>query len=104
MTSWKSIFTSNKGSRFNYRIVDDQITPDFIHETRVKLEMSPRLFAAILGISNQRIEDWESGKSVPTALENRLLYLLHQHPELADELYVYEDAVTSQEIEYPELN
>lgn len=104
MTTWKYIFTSSKGSRFNYRKVDDQITPDFIHETREKLEMSSRLFSAILGISSQRVEDWESGKSVPTAMENRLLYLLHQHPELADELYVYEDAATGQEIESPEIN
>ncbi len=54
--------------------------PDYskedIRDIRIKAQMSQRLFAYYLGVSQKTVEAWESGKNHPTGPACRLLKIL----------------------------
>lgn len=67
----------------------DVVSPMNVKELRVKIGVSQRSFARILGISNKTVEKWESGKNPVTGTAAKLLYILNLHPELINLIYEF---------------
>lgn len=55
-------------------------------EVRKSLSLTPRAFAAVLGVSCQMVEAWESGQSSPTPMAQKLLYLIQEDHSLVQKL------------------
>lgn len=87
MFNWNEAFKKN-AHEFEVKEIDSVITPVFARNLRLKLKLSQRMFAKILGISEKTIEKWEQGKNPIKGTSSRLLYLLNLHEDLLDDLYV----------------
>ena len=53
-----------------------------IVKTRSKLGLSQSKFAAILGISEDTLQNWEQGRREPTGAAKVLLKIAFKHPEV----------------------
>lgn len=86
MVSWKKL-KSLKG--FKTEIIDtESITTNvFVKNLRNKLNMSQRVFARVLGISEKTVEKWEQGANPVKGASSRLLFLLNKYSYLIDDLY-----------------
>lgn len=63
------------------------VTPEYIKDLRRRAYLTPRVLAAVVGVSEEVIIGIEEhGKPIEPALQ-RLLYLLGRNPELVQELY-----------------
>lgn len=86
MFNWNEAF-SKSGMKCEVHSVDEIVTPAFAKELRKKLNVSQRLFAKILGISEKTIEKWEQGANPIKGTSSRLLFLLDKYDGLIDEFY-----------------
>lgn len=87
------MFDSNKAfsqAAYEFKIndIDAEITSDFVKELRRKLNLSQKMFAKVLGVSEKTIEKWEQGSIKVKRTASRLLYLLSKHEELLNDLYL----------------
>lgn len=87
MIDWKKVF-SKDAYEFKITDVDAEVTPEFVRNLRNRLNLSQRMFAKILGLSEKTIEKWEQGATEVKRTASRLLYILDKQPELLDELYM----------------
>ena len=55
---------------------------------RKKLNLSQRGFASAIGVSPRTVEAWEAGKSIPSGVATRMLYLIEADHSLVDKLVV----------------
>lgn len=63
----------------NYKAAD-------VANLRKDLNMSQKSLAAIIGVSKRTVESWEAGKSVPSGIATRILYLIMADHSLVDKL------------------
>ena len=56
------------------------------NEIRKAMNMTQREFAGVLGVSPRTVESWESGRSSPTPTARNLMFLIHNNPELVEQL------------------
>lgn len=66
-----------------------------IKALREKAGVSQRTFAAMLGVSNRTLQDWEQGRRVPTGPAMNLLRLYEAMPEAITKILGKEPALTS---------
>jgi putative transcriptional regulator len=52
-----------------------------VQEIRERLGLSQSAFAALLGVSNRTLQDWEQGRRQPTGAARSLLRVADRHPE-----------------------
>jgi putative transcriptional regulator len=69
-----------KGEREPVRI-HRFFTSEDIKALRKKAGVSQRTFAAMLGVSNRTLQDWEQGRRIPTGPAMNLLRLYEAMPE-----------------------
>jgi len=62
--------------------------PADIAKLRKNLNMSQRGLAVAIGVSPRTVESWEAGKSTPSGVANRMLYLIEKDYSLVDKLVV----------------
>ena len=68
-------------------VVHDRTLLDLdVAEVRKSLSLTQRAFAAILGVSCRTVEAWESGRSNPTPMARKLLYLIQEDSSLVQKL------------------
>lgn len=89
MITWKEAL-SKKGAAFDFAAANAD--PDFIRNLRHKLNMSQKLFSAVLGVSTSTVEKWETSEIPCDGAAGRLLFLLDRHPGLVCELYTFQTA------------
>jgi len=53
---------------------------------RKSLDLSQRGFATAIGVSPRTVESWEAGRSVPSGVATRILYLIETDHSLVDKL------------------
>lgn len=87
MLNWNEVF-SKDAYEFNFIDVDTKVTPEFARNLRLKLKLSQKMFAKILGISHKTIEKWEKGDNPIQGTASRMLYLLNKHEDLLNDLYL----------------
>ena len=76
-----------KGTAKAATIARKRSLPDInVAATRKALQMSQKAFASILGVSPRTVEAWEAGKSTPTPMAKKLIFLIDQDPSLASKL------------------
>ncbi|OHB67765.1 MAG: hypothetical protein A2Y76_00470 [Planctomycetes bacterium RBG_13_60_9] len=66
-----------------------------IKALRKKAGVSQRTFAAMLGVSNRTLQDWEQGRRVPTGPAMNLLRLYEAMPEAITRVLGKEPALAS---------
>ena len=72
----------------------DVVTPDydvvdggFIKNLRESINVTKKVFATILGVKEESIDDWENDIKRPNNCALRLLYLLNNHIKLTSDLF-----------------
>ena len=60
--------------------------PEDITRLRADLNMSQKGLAVMIGVSPRTVESWEAGKSVPSGVATRMLYLIQTDHSLVDRL------------------
>jgi putative transcriptional regulator len=66
-----------------------------IRALREKAGVSQRAFAAMLGVSNRTLQDWEQGRRTPTGPAMNLLRLYEAMPEAATKVLAEPSALAS---------
>lgn len=66
--------------------------PDEIATLRRNLNISQRGLATAIGVSPRTVEAWEAGKSTPSGVAMRMLYLINADNSLVDKLVVRNQA------------
>jgi len=61
---------------------------DGVTKIRKSLNLSQRGLALAIGVSPRTVESWEAGKSVPSGVATRMLYLIDKDNSLIDNLVV----------------
>ena len=56
-----------------------------IREVRLQAKMTQSIFAFVLGVSKKTVEAWEGGRSKPTGSALRLLGLIADNPNFAED-------------------
>ncbi|MCW5588370.1 MAG: helix-turn-helix domain-containing protein [Legionellales bacterium] len=59
-----------------------EIKLDDIRHIRDQLSLSQTAFAALLGVSERTLQDWEQGRRHPSGAARSLLYIASKHPEV----------------------
>ena len=67
----------------------EQFTPGQIKEVRQSAGMTQKTFAACIGVSPKSVEAWEGGRSRPDGAARRLLGLMRDHPNFAENMGIY---------------
>ena len=62
--------------------------PAEVARLRKNLNLSQRGFATAIGVSPRTVEAWEAGKSMPSGVATRMLYLIEADHSLVDKLVV----------------
>ncbi len=60
-------------------------TPSIV-TARLKMKLSRREFADLLGVSVRTLQDWEQGRRKPTGAAKTLIAIAENHPEVVLEL------------------
>ena len=89
MFNWNETFRK-PGYETKIKDIEGIVTPTFLKELRQKRNISQRLLAQILGVSEKTIEKWEQGANPIKGTASRLLYLLDKYDWLLDEFYEFE--------------
>ena len=63
-----------------------RISPRFIRETRMRLNMSRGVFSVLLRVNPRTLERWEQGRSRPNDQAIALLLLVRKYPETLSRL------------------
>ena len=53
---------------------------------RLRMKLSQREFAAMLGVSVRTMQDWEQGRRQPTGAARSLIAIAENHPEILREI------------------
>ena len=83
-----------KGEREPVRVHHFFTSAD-IRALREKAGVSQRTFAAMLGVSNRTLQDWEQGRRTPTGPAMNLLRLYDAMPEAITKVLAEQPALTS---------
>jgi len=67
--------------------------PSEVAKIRKELNLSQRGLALAIGVSPRTVESWEAGKSIPSGVATRMLYLIETDNSLVDKLVVREKSV-----------
>ena len=67
----------------------DVFTPQQIKQVRLDSKMTQKTFAACIGVSAKSIEAWEGGRAHPDGAARRMLGLMRDHPNFAEEMGIY---------------
>ena len=70
-------------------------TSEDIKALREKAGVSQRTFAAMLGVSNRTLQDWEQGRRTPTGPAMNLLRLYDAMPEAITKVLAEQPALAS---------
>jgi len=62
--------------------------PADVAKIRKILDLSQRGLAVALGVSPRTVEAWESGKSVPSGVATKILYLIENDNSLVEKLII----------------
>ena len=62
--------------------------PADVAKLRKDLNLSQRGFATAIGVSPRTVESWEAGKSMPSGVATRMLYLIEADHSLVDKLVI----------------
>jgi len=62
--------------------------PAEVTRLRKNLNLSQRGLATAIGVSPRTVEAWEAGKSMPSGVATRMLYLIEADHSLVDKLVV----------------
>lgn len=62
--------------------------PADVAKLRKTLNMSQKGFASAIGVSPRTVEAWEAGKSIPSGVATRMLYLIDKDHSLVDKLII----------------
>ena len=88
-------FKSGKDTKARVRILStvDSVQvlaykPTDVARLRKALSLSQKGLAIALGVSTRTVESWEAGKSVPSGVAMRMLYLIEVDHSLVDKLVV----------------
>lgn len=76
--------------KLNIPNFNEIVNKEFAKLVRESFNMTQKVFAASLGVSEKTIEKWESGDNRIKGAAARLLYLLAEEPKLMDKIYSYE--------------
>jgi len=61
-------------------------SPVEVTKIRKNLNLSQKGLAIAIGVSPRTVESWESGKSIPSGVATRILYLIETDNSLVDKL------------------
>ena len=64
-------------------------SPQQIKQVRIDAKMTQKTFAACIGVSPKSVEAWEGGRSRPDGAARRLLGLMRDHPNFAENMGIY---------------
>ncbi|MBR4473875.1 MAG: transcriptional regulator [Oscillospiraceae bacterium] len=67
----------------------DSFSPQQIKKVRVDAHMTQKTFAACIGVSAKSVEAWEGGRSRPDGAARRILGLMRDHPNFAENMGIY---------------
>lgn len=59
-----------------------EIESNQVRDIRQSLDMTQRMFAAVMGVSIKTVEAWENGTNTPSGVARRMLSLLQSDPEI----------------------
>lgn len=77
----------HRGEEVPGLVVHERTLPDVdAAEVRRSLSLTQRAFAAVLGVSCRTVESWESGRSSPTLMARKLMYLIQEDHSLIQKL------------------
>ena len=62
--------------------------PSEVAKLRKNLNLNQRSFATAIGVSPRTVEAWETGKSMPSGIATRMLYLIEADHNLVEKLIV----------------
>ena len=65
-----------------YREKKGLLQPDEIKAIRINANMTQKMFAAYIGVSQKTVEAWESGKNTPAGSSSRILSMLEMNENL----------------------
>lgn len=83
MSGLEEALAYEKGTAKADTIARKRSLPDVnVAEERMRLNMTQKGFAKILGVSKRTVEAWESGKSNPSPTARNLIYLISQDHSL----------------------
>jgi putative transcriptional regulator len=57
------------------------VPPDFVRQTRERLQMSREVFAFKIGVNPRTLERWEQGRSKPNEQAAALIWLVRKYPD-----------------------
>lgn len=63
-----------------------EFTPNEIREIRKNAGMTQGVFASCLGVTKKAVEGWEGGRSHPNGAVRRILSLMKENPQFADDV------------------
>lgn len=86
MFNWNEAFNKT-GFECEIHDIDNIVDPSFAKQLRKKFNVSQRLFARILGISEKTVEKWEQGANPIKGPASRLLFLLDKYEFLINDFY-----------------
>lgn len=64
----------------------DTFSPQQIKQVRINANMTQKMFAACIGMSVKSVEAWEGGRSKPDGAARRLIGLMHDHSDFAQNM------------------
>ena len=64
-------------------------SPQEIKQVRMDAKMTQKIFAACIGVSPKSVEAWEGGRSRPDGAARRLLGLMRDNPNFAENMGIY---------------
>ncbi len=77
----------HRGEEVPGMVIHERTFPDVdAAEVRKSLSLTQRTFAAVLGVSCRTVESWESGRSSPTLMARKLMYLIQEDHSLIQKL------------------
>ena len=64
-------------------------SPQEIKRVRLDAHMTQKIFAACIGVTPKSVEAWEGGRSKPDGAARRLLGLMRDNPNFAENMGIY---------------
>ena len=64
----------------------ENISLQQIKQVRINAKMTQKMFAACLGVSAKSMETWEDGRSRPDGAARRLIGLMRDHVDFAQNM------------------
>ena len=89
--AYKNGDASNARTRIFSTVTPVQVSmysPSDVVKLRKGLNMSQKGFASAIGVSHRTVESWEAGRSVPSRIATRMLYLLDADRSLVEKLVI----------------